>query len=44
MLIKAKPIVDCVESIIDEYDLKNTDFSILFPSPSEEVFNQKVAY
>ena len=44
MLIKAKPIVDCVESIIDEYDLKNTDFSILFPSPSEELFNQKVAY
>lgn len=44
MLIKAKPIVDCVESIIDEYNLKNTDFSILFPSPSEEVFNQKVAY
>ncbi len=44
MLIKAKPIVDCVESIIDEYDLKNTDFSILFPSPSEEIFNQKVAY
>ncbi len=44
MLIKAKPIVDCVEGIIDEYDLKNTDFSILFPSPSEEVFNQKVAY
>lgn len=44
MLIKAKPIVDCVESIINEYNLEDSDFMILFPAPSENVFNQKVAY
>lgn len=44
MLIKAKPIVDCVESIIEEFHIADTDFSILFPAPCEEVFNQKVAY
>ena len=44
MLIKAKPVVDCVENIIDEFDLTNKDFVILFPAPSEEVFNQKIAY
>jgi hypothetical protein len=44
MLIKAKPIVDCVESIIEQYDIADKDFVILFPSPSKEVFNQKIAY
>ena len=44
MLIKAEPIVDCVEDIIKEYNLNKTDFSILFPSPSQEVFSQKSAY
>ena len=44
MLIKAKPIVDCVEDIIEKNNLLDKDFAILFPAPSEEVFNQKIAY
>lgn len=44
MLMKAKPIVDCVENIIKEHNLTDTDFSILFPSPAKDVFNQKIAY
>lgn len=44
MLIKAQPIIDCVEAIIKEYQLKKTDFSILFPAPAPEVFSQKIAY
>ena len=44
MLIKAKPIVDCVEDIIEKNNLLDKDFTILFPAPSEEVFNQKIAY
>ena len=44
MLIKAKPIVDCVENIIEQYDIADKDFVILFPAPSKEVFNQKIAY
>lgn len=44
MLIKAEPIIDAVEYIIKEYNLKNSDFKILFPSPAKEVFTQKQAY
>lgn len=44
MLIKAQPIIDCVEAIIKEYQLKKSDFSILFPAPALEVFSQKIAY
>ncbi len=44
MLIKAQPVVDAVEAIIKNYKLKKSDFSILFPSPAQEVFNQKIAY
>jgi tRNA G37 N-methylase TrmD len=44
MLIKAEPIIDAVESIIKDNDLKNTDFKIIFPSPAKEIFNQKISY
>jgi tRNA G37 N-methylase TrmD len=44
MLIKAQPIVDCIEDIIAKNNLEKSDFSIIFPSPSKEVFNQKIAY
>ena len=44
MLIKAQPIVDCIEDIITKNNLEKSDFSIIFPSPSKEVFNQKIAY
>ncbi len=44
MLIKAKPIVSCVETIIKCHKLKKSDFSILFPSPAKEVFTQKIAH
>lgn len=44
MLIKAEPIVSCVEAIIKRRKLKKSDFSILFPSPAKEVFTQKIAH
>lgn len=44
MLIKAQPIIDCVEAIIQQFKIKKSDFSILFPAPAQEVFNQKIAY
>lgn len=44
MLIKAEPIIDAVESIIQKNRLKNSDFRIIFPSPSKDVFNQKYSY
>ena len=44
MLIKAEPIIDAVESIIKNNKLVNSDFKILFPSPTKEIFNQKSAY
>lgn len=44
MLIKAQPIIDAVESIIKDNNLKISDFKILFPSPAKEIFTQKNAY
>ena len=44
MLIKAEPIIDAVESIIKEYKLKKSDFKIIFPSPTKEIFTQKHSY
>jgi tRNA (guanine37-N1)-methyltransferase len=44
MLIKAKPIIDAVESIIEKNKLKKSDFKIIFPSPAKEVFSQKLSY
>lgn len=44
MLIKAQPIIDAVEDIIKTNQLKKSDFRILFPAPSTEVFTQKQAY
>ncbi len=44
MLIKAEPIIDAVESIIKDYNLKDSDFKIIFPSPSKDIFTQKNAY
>ena len=44
MLIKAEPIIDAVESIIENNNLKESDFKIIFPSPAKEIFTQKNAY
>lgn len=44
MLIKAQPIIDAVEYIIKDNNLKDSDFKILFPSPAKEIFTQKNAY
>ena len=44
MLIKAEPIIDAVESIIKDNNLKDSDFKIIFPSPSKDIFTQKNAY
>jgi tRNA G37 N-methylase TrmD len=44
MLIKAQPIIDAVENIIKNNNLKYSDFKILFPSPAKEIFTQKNAY
>lgn len=42
MLIKAKPMIDAVESIIKKFKLSK--FKILLPSPSTDVFDQKMAH
>jgi len=44
MLIKAEPIIDTVESVIEKNKLKKSDFKIIFPSPDKEVFTQKHSY
>ncbi|MBP6910063.1 hypothetical protein KBC03_00460 [Patescibacteria group bacterium] len=46
MLMKAKPLIDAVESIIENKKLtiKNSAWRIVFMSPSEKIFNQGVAY
>lgn len=46
MLIKAQPVIDAVENVVNlikKRDKKQT-FKIVFPSPSRETFTQKVAY
>jgi len=40
--MKAKPAIDAVESIIK--NLKSKSFQVILPSPSKEVFTQKVAH
>ena len=44
MLLKAQPLIDTINHIVEQNQLQKPDFSILFPSPSQQVFNQKVAY
>ena len=44
MLIKAQPIIDSIEEIIKINNIKKSDFSIIFPSPSKDTFTQKQAY
>lgn len=44
MLLKAQPLIDTINHIIEKNQLQKSDFSILFPSPSQQIFNQKVAY
>lgn len=44
MLIKAEPIIDAVESIIEKYKLKKSDLKIIFPSPAKKTFTQKYSY
>lgn len=44
MLLKAQPLIDTINYIVEQNQLQKSDFSILFPSPSQQVFNQKVAY
>lgn len=46
MLMKAKPIIDAVESIIEKLAAEGRDIvgKLVFLSPSEKVFNQQVAY
>ncbi|HRX63650.1 MAG TPA: tRNA (guanosine(37)-N1)-methyltransferase TrmD [Candidatus Absconditabacterales bacterium] len=41
MLIKAKPMIDAVNSIIKKVD---GDFQIIFPSPSQDIRNQESAH
>lgn len=41
MLMKAQPMIDAVESIISTNNL--SDFQIIFPSPSQKIFNQTTA-
>lgn len=44
MLMKAKPVIDSIESIgIRDWGL-GTNWKIIFLSPSKEIFNQQLAY
>lgn len=40
LLIKAKPVIDAVESVLVRYPGAN----IIYPTPSQAVFNQQYAY
>jgi len=42
MLIKAEPIIDAVHSVIDQ--ISSDSWAIVFPSPSQTVFQQKHAH
>ncbi len=45
MLIKAQPMIDSVRSIITEYNLQAWwNWKLCFVSPSQTIFNQKIAY
>lgn len=44
MLLMAEPLITAVEDIIQKNNLENSDFSILFPAPSKEIFTQKNAH
>lgn len=46
MLMKAKPLIDAVESIIEKLAVEDRDVvgKLVFVSPSEKVFNQRMAY
>jgi len=42
MLLKAKPIIDSIEYVIKQNDLKN--FKIIYLAPSKNIFNQQKAF
>lgn len=44
MLLKAKPMIDAVEKIINKLPIKTSKFQIIFPSPSTEIFTQKTSH
>jgi tRNA (guanine37-N1)-methyltransferase len=44
MLLKAQPLVDTTRHIIEKYQLKHNNRTILYPSPSKENFTQKQAH
>lgn len=44
LLMKAKPAIDAVEHIIKKLKNKNWKIKIILPSPSKEIFTQKVAH
>ncbi len=46
MLMKAKPVIDAVESIIEELAKGDRDIvgKLIFFAPSKKVFNQEIAY
>lgn len=44
MLMKAKPVIDAVENVIGKLKKQNSEFRIIFPSPSKEIFTQKTSH
>ncbi len=44
LLMKAQPAIDAVESIIKKLKIKNWKLKIILPSPTKEIFTQKVAH
>ena len=44
LLMKAKPAIDAVESIIKKLKIENWKLKIILPSPSKDTFTQKTAH
>lgn len=46
MLIMAQPMIDAVNSVIEkiEYKINKSNFQIIFPSPSKDIWDQKNSY
>ena len=44
MILKAQPVIDCVNACIEKHQMEKSDFKIIFLSPSEKIFDQKDAY
>lgn len=44
MLMKAQPLIDAVENMIRKFRIQNSEFRIIVPTPSKDVFDQSKAH